>query len=50
MTLYYIIVILGLCGAEFIRLRGDGRALRAWCVLYCAAGVLAGLWIGGVSF
>lgn len=50
MTLYYILVILGLAAAEFIRVRGDGRALRAWCIFYGAAGVLAGLWLGGVSF
>ncbi len=50
MVLYYIIVILGLGAAEFIRVRGNKKALVLWCGLYGLAGMLAGLWLGGVSF
>ena len=50
MTLYYVVVILGLGAAEYIRVRGNKNALVLWCCLYGAAGAALGLWLGGVSF
>ena len=50
MTLYYVVVICGLGAAEYIRIRGNKKALILWCFLYGIAGVMTGLWLGGVSF
>ena len=50
MVLYYAVVIVGLAAAEYIRVRGNKKALITWCCLYAVAGIMTGLWLGGVSF